>query len=161
MFKTFFIFVKLYIKSLALVLKAGKVNAVLLLLIIPFQAFLLVVLIASSNSIINAVAEKTGENLILLLTVWAIAFLLSNILTPVYTTVQGFLTDKLTQYLNISLMNKSKEITSLSVFEDSRFYDDIEILSSEAGWRPVNLLIFGASIISSSITAISDRKRHV
>lgn len=155
MFKTFFIFVKLYIKSLALVLKAGKVNAVLLLLIIPFQALLPAVLIASSNSIINAVAEKTGENLILLLTVWAIAFLLSNILTPVYTTVQGFLTDKLTQYLNISLMNKSKEITSLSVFEDSRFYDDIEILSSEAGWRPVNLLVFGASIISSSITAIS------
>lgn len=155
MFKTFFTFVKLYIKSLSLVLKAGKANAVLLLLIIPFQALMPAVLISSSNGIINAVAEKTYENLFLLLTVWAISFLLSNILTPVYTTVQGFLTDKLTQYLNISLMNKSKEITNLSVFEDSRFYDDIEILSNEAGWRPVNLLVFGASIISSSVTAIS------
>lgn len=52
-------------------------------------------------------------------------------------------------------MEKSKTITELTVFEDSRFYDDIEILQEEASWRPVNLLVFGASIISCVITIIS------
>lgn len=155
MFKTFRRFIKLYLQSLTAVLKAGKAYAVLLLLIIPLQSVMLSVLIYSSNKIINAAGSKETDSLIFLLSVWAAAFLLSNILTPIYTTVQGFLTDKLTWYLNTSLMSKSKEITNLTVFEDSRFYDDIDILRSEAGWRPVNLLVFGASIMSSVITVLS------
>lgn len=90
-----------------------------------------------------------------LLTLWAVAFLLSNALTPIFTTIQGFLTDKLTLYLNKSLMEKSKTITELYLFEDSSFYDDVEILCGEASWRLVNLLVFGASIISCIITAVS------
>lgn len=90
-----------------------------------------------------------------ILIIWGVAFLLSNIFQPIYTTIQGFLTDRLTLYLNTSLMEKSKSLTDLTIFEDSSFYDNIEILSAEASWRPVNLLVFGASIISCIVTASS------
>ena len=135
--------------------KADKFHSVLLLTVIPLQALMPSLLIYSANKIINAVAEKNINGVIFILIVWAAAFLLSNILQPVYTTIQGFLTDRLTLYLNTSLMNKSRTISELTVFEDSSFYDDIDILCQEASWRPVNLLVFGASMISCIITAVS------
>ncbi|AGT44855.1 ABC transporter ATP-binding protein [Treponema pedis] len=152
MIKNFF---KLYFKSLSVIFKADKLRSSLLSAIIPLQALMPSLLIYSANKIINAALEKNINGLFIILFIWAAAFLLSNILQPVYTTIQGFLTDKLTLYLNTSLMNKSKTITELYIFEDSRFYDDVDILCQEASWRPVNLLVFGASIISSLITAVS------
>ena len=152
MIKNFF---RLYFKSLSVVFKADKFHSVLLLTVIPLQALMPSLLIYSANKIINAATEKNINGVIFILIVWAAAFLLSNILQPVYTTIQGFLTDKLTLYLNTSLMNKSRTISELTVFEDSSFYDDIDILCQEASWRPVNLLVFGASIISCIITAVS------
>lgn len=148
-------FFRLYFKSLSVVFKADKVHSVLLLAVIPVQALMPSLLIYSANRIINAVARQDINGIIFILAIWAAAFLLSNVLQPVYTTIQGFLTDKLTLYLNNSLMNKSRTISELTVFEESSFYDDIDILCQEASWRPVNLLVFGASIISCVITASS------
>lgn len=52
-------------------------------------------------------------------------------------------------------MKKSQSLQTIDYFEDANFYNDIQILSSESNWRPVNLLIFGTSIISNSILFIS------
>ncbi len=155
MFRKINNFLSLYAKSLVFVFQAAPFHALLLLLVIPLQALMPSVLIFSANKIINAVSEAKDINFIYLLVVWGIAFLLSHILIPVYSTIQGFLTDKLTLFLNTALMEKSKTITELYVYEDSAFYDDIEILSAESAWRPVNLLVFGASVIANSITALS------
>ncbi|MGF7109868.1 hypothetical protein [Treponema pedis] len=125
MIKNFF---RLYFKSLSVVFKADKFHSVLLLTVIPLQALMPSLLIYSANKIINAATEKNINGVVFILIVWAAAFLLSNILQPVYTTIQGFLTDMLTLYLNTSLMNKSRTISELTVFEDSSFYDDIDIL---------------------------------
>lgn len=65
--------------------------------------------------------------------------------------IQGKLTDLLTYKLNTDLMQKSENLQSISFFEDSEFYNDIQLLSSEASWRPVNLLVFGSSLISNAI----------
>ena len=86
MIKNFF---RLYFKSLSVVFKADKFHSVLLLTVIPLQALMPSLLIYSANKIINAVAEKNINGVIFILIVWATAFLLSNILQPVYTTIQG------------------------------------------------------------------------
>ncbi|VTS13692.1 ABC transporter ATP-binding protein/peptidase [Streptococcus pseudoporcinus] len=65
--------------------------------------------------------------------------------------VQGKMTDLLTYRLNTDLMYKSEKLQSISYFEDSEFYNDIQLLSSEASWRPVNLLVFGTSLISNAV----------
>lgn len=147
-------FISTYTKCIGVVFKSSRFYSLLLLLIIPAQALMPSLLIYSSNAILNTVSQNNA-NIISLLVLWAFAFLLSNILHPLYTTIQGFLTDKLTLHLNISLMNTAKNIPDIAIFEDSKFYDDIEILSQEIGWRPVNLLVFGAGLLGNLITAIS------
>ncbi|WP_283679624.1 ABC transporter ATP-binding protein [Lentilactobacillus sp. Marseille-Q4993] len=74
---------------------------------------------------------------------------------PVNTSVQGVLTDKLIAFVNIRLMNKSKSVQGLELFENADFYDQLQIISSEASWRPVNLIVFGISVIREAITVIS------
>lgn len=68
---------------------------------------------------------------------------------------QGRMTDLLTYQLNTELMRKSERLQNISYFEDSEFYNDIQLLSSEASWRPVNLLVFGTSLISNAIVFAS------
>ncbi|HFZ4196290.1 TPA: ABC transporter ATP-binding protein [Streptococcus pneumoniae] len=65
------------------------------------------------------------------------------------------MTDLLTYQLNTELMRKSERLQNISYFEDSEFYNDIQLLSSEASWRPVNLLVFGTSLISNAIVFAS------
>lgn len=69
--------------------------------------------------------------------------------------IQGRMTDLLTYQLNTELMRKSERLQNISYFEDSEFYNDIQLLSSEASWRPVNLLVFGTSLISNAIVFAS------
>ncbi|WP_158661767.1 ABC transporter ATP-binding protein [Enterococcus timonensis] len=52
-------------------------------------------------------------------------------------------------------MRKSKDLQGLIAFEDSKFYDDLQLISSEASWRPVNLIVFGMNIFRNAITTIS------
>ncbi len=86
---------------------------------------------------------------------WAIFFLLYNLAGPIILTVQGILTDRLISFMNLSLMRKSKDLQGLIAFEDSKFYDDLQLISSEASWRPVNLIVFGMNIFRNAITTIS------
>ncbi|KGO32505.1 hypothetical protein Q757_00680 [Oenococcus alcoholitolerans] len=52
-------------------------------------------------------------------------------------------------------MNKTKELQGLANFEDADFYDQVQVINSQSSWQPVNLIVFGTSVISSSITIIS------
>ena len=57
------------------------------------------------------------------------------------------LTDKLTGFIKLSLMRKSQQLNSLELFDDSDFFDDLEVLNEGASWRPVNLIVFGVAIL--------------
>ena len=70
---------------------------------------------------------------------------------PVATSPQGILTDKLTGFINVSLMTKSQDLQSLSIFDDSSYYDDLKVLKDNASWRPVNLIVFGVAVIQSAL----------
>ncbi|RAN65606.1 hypothetical protein, partial [Dolosigranulum pigrum] len=45
----------------------------------------------------------------------------------------------LTYHLNMSIMKKSESLQTIHFFENSEFLNNIELVSSEASWRPVNL----------------------
>lgn len=90
-----------------------------------------------------------------LLIIWGVLFLITNLCNPLETMIQGKLTDSLTYKLNFDIMKKSEKIQTLDYFENNQFYDDIQLLSSESSWRPVNLLVFGTSIISNIMLFIS------
>lgn len=151
-YKTYLV---LYVKSILYLWKTSPFNILVLIITIPIQALLPSLSLYIANILINRMNNLSQQLLFLLLGVWGVAFLLNNIFTPLTTMIQGKLTDDLTYTLNCDIMKKSEEIQTIDYFEDNNFYNDIQLLSSEASWRPVNLLVFGTSIISNAILFIS------
>lgn len=149
------IYLALYVKSILYLWKTSPFNVLILIVTIPIQALLPSLSLYIANILINRMNNLSQQLLFLLLGVWGVAFLLNNIFTPLTTMIQGKLTDDLTYTLNCDIMKKSEEIQTIDYFEDNNFYNDIQLLSSEASWRPVNLLVFGTSIISNTILFIS------
>lgn len=84
--------------------------------------------------------------------VWIVATAFQQFLPSLSTMVQGVLTDKLTGFINISLMKKSADLQSISIFDDSKYFDDLQMLRDDASWRPVNLIVFGVSVLQSFLT---------
>ena len=148
-------YLALYVKSILYLWKTSPFNVLILIVTIPIQALLPSLSLYIANILINRMNNLSQQLLFLLLGVWGVAFLLNNIFTPLTTMIQGKLTDDLTYTLNCDIMKKSEEIQTIDFFEDNNFYNDIQLLSSEASWRPVNLLVFGTSIISNTILFIS------
>ena len=147
-------YLKLYKKSLRLVLDASPVFSVMMLILVPMQAALPAATIYLANYLINEMSES-GNVVNTVVIFWGITFLLGNVISPFITFIQGKLTDDLTYHLNMSIMKKSESLQTIHFFENSEFLNNIELVSSEASWRPVNLLVFGTSIIGSLITFVS------
>lgn len=148
-------YLSLYFKSFKYLWRASKSNVFVLLLVIPLQALLPSITLYIANYLIDNVYSLSNKILYIVLAAWGLSFLLNNVFAPLVTLVQGKLTDDLTFKLNYDIMKKSEEIETIDYYEDHNFYNDIEILSSESSWRPVNLLVFGTSIISNAILFVS------
>ena len=144
-------YLSLYFKSFKYLWRTSKSNVFVLLLVIPLQALLPSITLYIANYLIDNIYSLSNKILYIVLAAWGLSFLLNNVFAPLVTLVQGKLTDDLTFKLNYDIMKKSEEIETIDYYEDHNFYNDIEILSSESSWRPVNLLVFGTSIISSAI----------
>ncbi|VTS34726.1 ABC transporter ATP-binding protein/peptidase [Streptococcus porcinus] len=144
-------YLKLYIRSLNFIWKSSKFVMLLMLVMVPIQAILPSISILITNIVVNKISYLDSWEIMILVTAWGLTFLLNNLISPLLVMVQGKMTDLLTYRLNTDLMYKSEKLQSISYFEDSEFYNDIQLLSSEASWRPVNLLVFGTSLISNTV----------
>ncbi|CRG79243.1 ABC transporter ATP-binding protein/peptidase [Streptococcus pneumoniae] len=122
---------------------------------VPIQSILPSISIFITNIVVNKISSLNSINLTMLIAVWGVSFFLNNLISPLLVMIQGRMTDLLTYQLNTELMRKSERLQNISYFEDSEFYNDIQLLSSEASWRPVNLLVFGTSLISNAIVFAS------
>lgn len=150
-----FNYLNLYLKSLNFVWKTSKSIMLWMILMVPIQSILPSISIFITNIVVNKTSSLNSINLTMLIAVWGVSFFLNNLISPLLVMIQGRMTDLLTYQLNTELMRKSERLQNISYFEDSEFYNDIQLLSSEASWRPVNLLVFGTSLISNAIVFAS------
>ena len=150
-----FNYLNLYLKSLNFVWKTSKSIMLWMILMVPIQSILPSISIFITNIVVNKISTLNSINLTMLIAVWGVSFFLNNLISPLLVMIQGRMTDLLTYQLNTELMRKSERLQNISYFEDSEFYNDIQLLSSEASWRPVNLLVFGTSLISNAIVFAS------
>ncbi|MDE7030581.1 MAG: ABC transporter ATP-binding protein/permease [Lachnospiraceae bacterium] len=153
--KTFIKYILLYVKSFLFVWKASKRLTMILLALIPMQAVLPAVTLYLTNIIINQAFRSGSDRLAILLTAWGIVFIVGNLVSPLITYVQGQLTDRLTFRFNTSIMQQAEKLQTIDYYEDSAFYDKISLLGAESGWRPVNLIVFGTSLVSSAVSLLS------
>lgn len=150
-----FNYLNLYLKSLNFVWKTSKSIMLWMILMVPIQSILPSISIFITNIVVNKISSLNSINLTMLIAVWGVSFFLNNLISPLLVMIQGRMTDLLTYQLNTELMRKSERLQNISYFEDSEFYNDIQLLISEASWRPVNLLVFGTSLISNAIVFAS------
>ena len=136
------------INAQIIVIKAAPAIATFVALLAPIQA---TAINAGQNVINEVTAHKQFWTSI---GIWIIATALTQLLPPVATSLQGILTDKLTGFINMNLMKKSKDLQSLSIFDNNTYFDDLQLLKEGASWRPVNLIVFGVAIIQSGLTLL-------
>lgn len=145
-----------YFKELArtyrLFFKSAPLVATCVLLLAPLQAVIPLLAVAAGQKVIDQVTNHSP--FMEMIIVWIVATAFQQFLPSLSTMVQGVLTDKLTGFINISLMKKSADLQSISIFDDSKYFDDLQMLRDDASWRPVNLIVFGVSVLQSFLTLV-------
>ena len=132
--------------------KSAPLVATCVLLLAPLQAVIPLLAVAAGQKVIDQVTNHSP--FMEMIIVWIVATAFQQFLPSLSTMVQGVLTDKLTGFINISLMKKSTDLQSISIFDDSKYFDDLQMLRDDASWRPVNLIVFGVSVLQSFLTLI-------
>lgn len=130
--------------------KSAPLVAACVLLLAPLQAVIPLLAVAAGQKVIDQVTNHSP--FMEMIIVWIVATAFQQFLPSLSTMVQGVLTDKLTGFINISLMKKSADLQSISIFDESKYFDDLQMLRDDASWRPVNLIVFGVSVLQSFLT---------
>lgn len=130
--------------------KSAPLVVACVLLLAPLQAVIPLLAVAAGQKVIDQVTNHSP--FMEMIIVWIVATAFQQFLPSLSTMVQGVLTDKLTGFINISLMKKSADLQSISIFDDSKYFDDLQMLRDDASWRPVNLIVFGVSVLQSFLT---------
>lgn len=137
-------------KTYYLFFKSVPLVATCVLLLAPLQAVIPLLTVTAGQKVIDQVTNHSP--FMEMIIVWIVATAFQQFLPSLSTMVQGVLTDKLTGFINISLMKKSADLQSISIFDDSKYFDDLQMLRDDASWRPVNLIVFGVSVLQSFLT---------
>ena len=143
-------FFKELTKTYYLFFKSAPLVATCVLLLAPLQAVISLLTVTAGQKVIDQVTNHSP--FMEMIIVWIVATAFQQFLPSLSTMVQGVLTDKLTGFINISLMKKSADLQSISIFDDSKYFDDLQMLRDDASWRPVNLIVFGVSVLQSFLT---------
>lgn len=138
------------IQTYRLLFKSAPLVATCVLLLAPLQAVIPLLAVSAGQKVIDQVTNHSP--FMEMIIVWIVATAFQQFLPSLSTMVQGVLTDKLTGFINISLMKKSADLQSISIFDDSKYFDDLQMLRDDASWRPVNLIVFGVSVLQSFLT---------
>ena len=139
-------------QAYCLFFKSAPITALVVFFLAPLQALIPLVAVAAGQKVIDQVSSH--QPFIQMILIWIGATFLQQFLPSLATMVQGLLTDKLTGFINISLMEKSQDLQSLSIFDDSKYFDDLQMLRDDASWRPVNLIVFGISVLQYGLTLL-------
>ena len=104
---------------------------------------------------VTQLASGGGGSLVPLAVWWVLALALSTLLSPVVQVLQGNVGEKFTAYVNLTLMNKSRQLPGLDLLENREFHDSLAVLQEGAGSRPLNVLVLLMFAARDSITLIS------
>ncbi len=104
---------------------------------------------------INATESSNFWTPIVLVAGWIGAILLQNLLSPWEQAANSNAGQKITAHINLLLIDRANSFKDLIRFEDSQFYDELQLIQQEVNHRPITLLgtIFG--IFQNSVTLIT------
>lgn len=158
-FKSTKLFLKVLLKSFKLFFIAGKAQLILLLFFTVIQGLVPIMIAQSTRTILDSLNILKDSSLtfavVILVITWGFWNLINFIINPLSLHIQGNLTDKLILSCNLKALETMHRINDLSTMEESRFFDEQQLLEQELAWRPVNLIVFTFSFIRGFITVLS------
>ena len=86
---------------------------------------------------------------------WAISVFLENLLPPWQESADINLDEKLRAELGVQLMQKADSFVDLLRFEDSQFYDELQIIQEEVAYEPSSLLQSLATAFRQASTIVA------
>lgn len=108
------------------------------------------------KEVVDTVSSGVGlGNVALLVTLWAGAALVSQLVAQWVMLVQASLNERFTAHIELLLMRKANSLPDLAAFEDSTFYDSLQLLTKQAAHRPVNLMATTVNIVPNFVASIS------
>jgi ATP-binding cassette, subfamily B, bacterial len=106
------------------------------------------------NVVANIQGGTTSVSLALLILLWGVVTVIDELLAPWATYLQGGLNEKVTEGVNLLLMEKAVSFEDITIFEDSQFYNDLQLLQRESRFRPLNFVVTTSQIFQLLISLI-------
>ena len=105
-------YIQLYAKSMKEIGHASSLLTVLLFVLIAFQAILPLLTILCIQAIVNQLimGYEALSHLLIPVAGWIIAYGYTSLAIPLIKNVEGILSDRLIEHVNVSMMKKSKEL---------------------------------------------------
>jgi ATP-binding cassette subfamily B protein len=133
-----------YIKALKLVFVSNPLQCSFLLVGILIQGTLSSATIWLSSKVITEISKLQHYDrsvMIYLCIAWCLSLLVSNFIEPWILYWQSNVSDNAVHNINKNIIEKSNSIKRLDFFEKEEFYNDIQVLQSQASNKPINLVV--------------------
>jgi ATP-binding cassette, subfamily B, bacterial len=86
---------------------------------------------------------------------WGLAVFLENLLPPWSEAATINLEEQLTAQIGLRLIQKANSFADIIRFEDSQFYDELQILKEESVREPMHLLMVFSQVLKQSLTILT------
>jgi ATP-binding cassette, subfamily B, bacterial len=146
-------------KSIQIFWRAAPKETTLLMLLVVLQGAVSPVGVWISKLVVDnvtAIANHTPSSLPLwqLVALWSLTLFLGQAFTPWTSLLEGNLGERLGAYINLSLIRKANAIPDLTPFENESFYTDLQLLQSQASYKPLHMVTTSLNVVRNSVTCI-------
>ncbi len=139
----------IFVRSLPLIWQAAPKEVTFLTLmtlvrgIVPgFSIWINKQIVDAVTSGFNSQQLDNYENLFFLVFAWVVAILLQSILEPFHDASFRNTNEKLSNHINLLILNKANSFSDLIYFEDAHFYNELQLIEEEVSRQPLNLIMF-------------------
>jgi ATP-binding cassette, subfamily B, bacterial len=97
---------------------------------------------------------SSGSSVVIPALLWAVCLGMGVIAEPFSSLVAGSINEKMTAHVTELLMNKAGAHPDLTPFESPVFYNEIQLLSRLAPYRPLNTLASGFTLLRDGVSVL-------
>lgn len=128
----------------------------ILILLLCIQGILPAFNVFATGEIIGTLQSSIQNNQHFLYTIgiWCMSLLGVQCIQPLVNLVQGDVNEITTRYFNENIMKTMNSAKTLSLFEDKKKHEQLELLRREASYRPLNFVVTIVFLLRSLIMVV-------
>lgn len=147
--------IRTYRLALRLIVTTAPREAILMGGLLSVQGLLAPLSVWLVKAVVDDVSRhgRIGH-LVLLVSLWGFGALLAQLASQWSALLQASLNERVTAHVELLLMRKANDLPDLATFENPAFYDDLQMLRNQAPFRPMNLMVTTATLLSSFVATV-------